>query len=287
MLKKSYVPLLLISALLVGCEENTNKTEPPSKNDSDSVKKKEDPIPLEGWEQHALASQWYQNVVIPSEDSYIEMIDFEGDAIPELFIGYNGLNYGYIIGKYNGKEKVWEEWSAAHYETPTYGAISYKNSLIGTDKKAIALITNFSAGASDSLEVLHLLKVSEDGEKMISGKADRPYEGSDLLVDTASNSFTIQVKNDAEHFTICDHVVSSEYRTAKLYTGYPILQKEELKKLFNHHFFSTNITFDDTFPIAQHIAGKSDKEDYYEGGFCSFYAYFSFCLAEEGVPVEN
>ena len=104
---------------------------------------------------------------------------------------------------------------------------------------------------------------------MISGKADRLYDGSDLLVDTAWKSFTIQVENDAEHFTNRDHIVSSEYRTAKLYTGYPILQKEELKKLFNHHFFSTNITFDDTFPIAQHKAGKPDKEGYYEGGFWS------------------
>ena len=277
MLNKFYILFLFVSTLLIACEENTQI--PPDKT--------EELIPVEDWDQHALASHWYQNIVIPSEDFYTEMIDFEGDDIPEIFIGYNGPNYGYIIGKYNQKDNVWEEWSAAHYETPTYGAIHFKDRLMGRDNKAIALITNFSAGASDTLEVLHLLKVSEDGEKIISGKAYRLYDGSDLIVDTASNAFTIQSENDAEHFTIRDHVVSSEYRTANLYTGYPILQNKELRTLLNHEFFTTNITFEDTFQMAQHKAGKPEKEEYYEGGYCSFYKNFFFCLAEEGVPIEN
>lgn len=288
MFKKLYVPLLILSSLLFACEENTNKTEPLPSNDANSVTEKtKESIPFEGWDQHVLASKWYQNLVIPSEDSYTEMIDFEGDEIPEIFIGYNGLNYGYIIGKYNSKQKEWEEWTAESYETTTHGAINFKNSLIGIDKKAIALITNFSAGASGSLEILHLLKVSEDGEKIISGKSYRLYDGSDLKVDTATNSFTIQSENDSEQFTIRDHVVSSEYGSSNLYTGIPILQNEELKKLLNHDFFTTNIQFRDTFQIAQNRAGKPNNEDYYEGGYCSFYENFFFCLAEDEIPVDN
>lgn len=272
MLKKVYI--LLFSVLLIACEEHTQP--PPGKT--------EESITIKEWDRHALASEWYQNLEMPNEDFYTEMIDFEGDEIPELFIGYNGPLYGYIIGKYNRKENVWEEWSSAHYVTPTYGAISYKNSLIGSEQKAIALITNSS---SDNIEVLHLLMVSENGEELISGKAYRLYDGSVLIVDKASNSFTIQTENDAEHFTIRDHVVSSAYGTANLYTGSPMLQNEQLKKLLNHDFFSTNIAFDDTFLIAQQKAGKPDREEYDEGGFCSFYTDFSFCLAEEGVPVKN
>lgn len=277
MFKKFYVPLILLCMLVVACEENGQS---PPNNDPNL-------IPVKEVDQHALASEWYQNLSIPSEDFYTEKIDFDGDGIPELFIGYNGPNYGYIIGKYNPKKSVWEEWSAAHYETPTYGAIHFKDCLIGKDNKAIALITNVAESASNALEVLHLLKVSEDGEKIISGKAYRLYDDNELIVDKTANSFTIQTENDAEHFTIMDHVISSEYRTANLYSGYPILQNEELKKLLDHKFFTTNITFEDTYEIAQLKAGKPDKEEYYEGGFCAFYTDFSFCLGEEGVPVEN
>lgn len=283
MFKKLYVPLLLLSLLLLACEENTNTTEPTPNSDTNSGNF----IPIEGWAQHALASNWYQNLVIPSEDFYTEMIDFEGDDLPELFIGFNGPNYGYIIGQYNQKEKAWEEWTAEHYETTTHGAIHFKGRLMGTANKEIALITNFSAGALDSLEILHLLKISEDGEKVVSGKSFRLYNENDLTVDTASNSFTIQGENDAEQFTISDHVVSSKYGTSNLYTGIPILQNEALKNLLNHDFFTTNIQFGDTFPIAQHKAGNPKKEEYYEGGYCSFYENFFFCLAEEEIPLAS
>ena len=287
MFKKLCFPLLFLSSLLFACEANTNETEPPPGNNKDSVEEKvEDTIPVEGWEQHALKSEWYQNLVIPSEDSNTEMIDFEGDEIPEIFIGYSGLNYGYIIGKYNSKSKAWEQWTTERYETTTHGAINFYNTLMGADKKEIALITIFSAGASDSLEIVHLLKVTEDGNRIISGKSYRLYDDSKLTVDTATNSFTIQSENHSEYFTIRDNVVSSNDRTSKLYTGLPILQNEELKKLLNHDFFTTNITFGDTYSIAQEKAGQPNQEDYYEGGFCSFYDNYFFCLAEEGVPMD-
>lgn len=281
MFKKLCVALLLLSLLLFACKENTNTTEPTTNSDADSEKS----VSIEDWAQHAFASNWYQNLVIPSENFYKEMIDFEGNDIPEIFIGYNGTNYGYIIGQYNEKEKIWEEWTAERYATTTKGAIHFKGRLMGTAHKEIALITNFSAGATDSLEILHLLKVSEDDEKVTSGKSYRLYDENDLTVDAASNSFTIHRENDAEQFTISDHVVSSKYGTANLYTGISILQNDTLKKLLNHDFFTTNIQFGDTFATAQHKAGKPKKEAYYEGGYCSFYDNFFFCLGEEEMPL--
>ena len=287
MLKKLCFPLLLLSSLLFACEASTGETKSSPGNEEESViEKVEDTIPTEGWKQHALNSTWYQNLVIPSDDSYTEMIDFEGDEIPEFFIGYSGQQYGYIIGKYNRKDKVWEQWTTESYETTKHGAISFKNTLMGPDNKAIALITNFTAGTPDSLEVVHLLKVADDGERIISGRSYRLYDDSDLKVDPASNSFTIQSETHTKHFTIRDNIVSSADRTSTIYTGLPILKNEQLKKLLNHDFFTTNIIFGDTYPIAQSKAGQPNQEDYYEGGLCSFYDNYFFCLSEEGVAMD-
>ncbi|MGY3188152.1 hypothetical protein [Lysinibacillus sp. TE18511] len=285
-MNKRIISLLFLSCLLFACEDQQANTADVLDH-NESTKDDKLTYTMEEWKQQALESTWYQNVTIPSEESYVEMIDFEGDEVPELFIGYNGTNYGYIIGQYNSESKAWEQWISQQYEATIHGDIRFKGIFKGKDKKDIALITKFTAGASDNLEVLHLLKVADDGNDIISGQSYRLYADSDLKVDTSKNVFTIQTGDFSEHFTLRDHTVTSEYRTSNLYSGLPIIQNPKLLKLLNHDFFKTNIIFGDTYPVAKEKSGLPKKEDYYEGGLCSFYNDYFFCLAEDEIPVSH
>lgn len=284
MLKKWIIPLLFLSCLLLACEEQSSK-EPDVSNES--TKNDKLPYTTEEWKQQALDSTWYKSLTIPSEDVFIEMIDFEGDKVPELFISYNGTNYGYIIGHYNKNSETWEQWNSQQYDTTIHGDIRFKGIFKDEDKKDIALIIHFVAGASGNLEVLQLLKVADDGSNIISGHSYRLNEDSELKVDTSKNTFTIQTGDFLEHFTLRDHAITSENSTTNLNSGLPIIQNSKLLKLLNHDFFKTDIIFGDTYPIAKGKAGLPKGEDYYEGGLCSFYDNYFFCLAEEEIPVSH
>lgn len=240
-MNKRIISLLFLSCLLFACEDQQANTADVLDH-NESTKDDKLSYTMEEWKQQALESTWYQNVTIQSEESYVEMIDFEGDEVPEIFIGYNGTNYGYIIGQYNSESNAWEQWVSQQYETTNHGDIRFKGIFKGEDKKDIALITKFTTGTSDNLEVLHLLKVADDGNDIISGQSYRLYADSDLKVDTSKNVFTIQTGDYLEHFTLRDHAVTSEYRTTNLYSGLPIIQNPKLLKLLNHDFFKNNHT---------------------------------------------
>lgn len=284
MLKKRIILLLFLSRLLFACEDQPSK-EPDVSNES--TKNDKLSYTTEEWKQQALDSKWYKNLKIPSKDSFVEMIDFEGDDVPELFIDYSGTNYGYIIGKYHKESGTWGQKASHQYNTTKHGNIRFKGIFQDKGKNDIALITNSAAGTLDNLEVLHLLKVTDDGSKIISGQSYRINEGSELKVDTSKNTFTIQTGDYLEHFTFRDHVIISDHSTTNLYSGLSIIQNPKLLKLLNHDFFNTDIIFGNTYTLAKGKAGSPKREEYYEGGLCSFYDNYFFCLAEEEIPVSQ
>ncbi|MEK5233257.1 hypothetical protein MHB42_16155 [Lysinibacillus sp. FSL K6-0232] len=282
-MKKISIPFLFLSFLLIACQDQ--QVNEPSSADSSKVTQEEDlSLSTEEWQQLALDSTWYRNSNIPSEDTYYKMVDFEGDQVPEIFIGYSGTNYGYIIGKFNKDNKSWSLWAAQQYETPIHGEVRFKDILKNNNDQELPLITIFSAGASNYTEVLHLLKVSDDGDKIISGQTYSLSMNRNLIVDTSTNSFTIQEENYLEHYELQDNAIISEYGTVKLNSGLPIIQNEKLLALLNNSFFKTGIIFGDSYSTAKIKAGTPVNEDYYEGGFCSFYDDYFFCLAEDEIP---
>ncbi|MGG2072353.1 MULTISPECIES: hypothetical protein [Lysinibacillus] len=284
-MKKLIIPILLFSLLLFACEAQQTEEhfvpEPANSSNEEDLN-----FSTDEWQQLAFDSSWYRNLNINSEDTYSKMVDFEGDQVPEIFIGYNGTHYGYIIGKYNKENKTWSLWTSLQEETPIHGEVRFKGYLKEQDNKEIPLITVFNANASNYSEVLHLLKVSNDNNKIISGQTYNLSMNRELVIDSA-NSFSIQAESYSEHYKLLDHTIINEYGTTKLFSGLPIIQNDSLLTLLNHNFFQTGIIFGDSYPTAKIKAGTPNYEDFYEGGLCSFYEDYFFCLGEDEIPISH
>ena len=277
MSKKLFSLLLFSLLLLTACSEKES-----SKPQENKAKEEATTVTLpqtsEDWLASVKKSDWYKNTSTTFSIKAEQLVDFDGDQIPEFVIGHsNEEQYGYLIGKYDSDTNSWTKWANEKFDDP-YTEIVFYGKLKGTNGKEM-LLASHNQSTEDSL--VELLKISDDNKRIIIGFRDRLSNTATISIDENENSFVEDTPGiEKIKFTVNgDHLLADIENVGEenifMLTGLPLIQDEAFIALLNNSFTSLNISFNDTFKDA--IAKNSEKatDDIYEGVSCKNYTDYS------------
>lgn len=270
--------LLLLMCLLAACSSNDTTSKKNEEATEKRVAEQALPQSEEEWQNTVNTSEWYQQAKAKFPVTAEQFVDFDGDKIPDYILGYSDqTHYGYVVGKYNRKNKTWENWSDLHYEYPIYNEIAFHGVLKGKDDKEILISSDFQPGAKTITHEMNLIKASDDNSHVILGFKEYAEKREDIIVDTSTNSFHLAGPELNQTYLLKDDYLLVNNEKIVLETGLPLIHNEAFMQALNNSFTKTGISFMDTFGEGVAKNKATAKEEFYEGVFCKPYEDYSIC----------
>lgn len=241
-----------------------------------------------------LDDAWYQELIADAEPNFTEFVDFDGDGLEEVLIGFSSLegNPGIYIGSYLPEE---ERWETLHYEE--FDPISimtdpvFEGTLTNEDETNMVVISVFTAGASSATEEIHILRMNEDQQiitafshentRYMNGAYELKEDEKQLVVMNEHGiDYTLSLKGD--FFT------SEQGHEYRLFSGNPISKDEEWIALLNNSLFKYDIRLGDTIHEAKeknpHITAEGPVEGGYKILFDDYAVYQDYFAYEADRP---
>lgn len=278
---------LAICLLLISCSNNENNVEKTEKNHKSEVEEAiEEKVENKTDEQYLSEfklSDAYQNYTQDTEVVFTEVIDFEGDGVPEIALGTNNEQTECNVSIYKIDNSEWVEDVIFTYTSniaiflDPLGKLTYDN---GSQKEALAFSWS-EAGASSMSQSFSILNFNKD-TNAIEELIRMPLESSEsLAANLEKNTITVTSAYDE---TIMDYIFDNGEIVNSNGEAIGIIIDEELAKLVGTTINNYFISLDDSYYFAKEkVTEPLLDESHYEGGLCSYYETFFICNYDGGM----
>ncbi|EON74055.1 hypothetical protein [Lysinibacillus sphaericus] len=270
--------LFLLICLLSAC--SSNEAAPTKKEEATEKQPAQTTLPqsLEEWQSIVNKSEWYKQMKDEFPVTAEQFVDFDGDQIPEYILGHSSqTQYGYVVGKYNTSDEIWEYWSELQYEYPIYNEVAFHGILKGQNGKEILIASDFQPGAKTISHEMNLIKASDDNSRVILGFKEYVEQREDITINPTTNSFHLAgTELNQTYILKNDHLLVNNEKIV-LETGLPIIHNEAFMQALNNSFTKTGISFMDTLGEGREKDKTIAKEEFFEGVFCNTYEDYSIC----------
>lgn len=275
MVKKLF-PILALGFLLMGCtNEGSNAVNTEDKSEPEVIKEEVKQKTKEQYLTEFEATAVYQERTQGIDLSFTEVVDFEGDGVPEIVLGTNDDVTECMVTIYKLENDKWADVAFTYnsnlaiYLEPI-GRLAYDD---GTLKEALAFSRTEAQASSmsQSFSILHYNGETNAIEELIR----MPLESSDSLNSNLDvNTFTITKKDGS----ISNYIFKNGEIIDSNGDRMGMIIEDDLAKLVGTTINNYFIRLEDTYYFAKEkVTEPLINEDYLEGGLCSFYETFSIC----------
>lgn len=223
----------------------------------------------------------YDERIQGMEVIFTEIVDFEGNEIPEIVIGTNdeGTATECSVTIYKIENDEWKEDMTFTYNSNTatfldsFGKLTYDD---GSLKEALAF-SRFEAGASAMSQSFSILNYNEK-TNAIEELINMPLESTDSLTwDLNKNTFTVTSSHDG---TIFDYIFKNGHIIDSNGEAIGVIIDENLAELVGTSINNYFISLDDSYYVAKSkitepLLDESNYETFficnYEGGMHAYH----------------
>lgn len=267
---KKWLSLFLAAMFLVGCTDEKEKV-------AEEVKGKEEKQIVKTPEQYMEEAQntpLYKKIVENTQEHHVNVVDFEGDSIPEIIITTKNEDVKQatlVILKQ--EQNDWKETLRETFESNLYielkvGALSYENST----KQALT-IEMIEALANTMGSTVKIYDLNEEKQTI-----ELTYDlmiGKNTMIKSAKETYTYEIEEnkDFEQYTFKDGVLFAP--SGKRVDA---IINEKLAQLTGTTINNYGVVEQDGYSTAKEkITEPIIEESYYLGGLCAFYNDFFIC----------
>lgn len=257
---------------LAACTDEKNAIQGKNAQGEKELPKSEDE-----WLTFAQNSEWFAQTISKKKIIFEQMVDFQGDHKPEYVVATKQDIHTYTLLIAQFADGQWQQWYEQSYSSEAISELVNYSTLAFNKEKDLFMFSYKTDETSDFNETITFLVANKANDRLVKAYTLNVKHGYQFS--KTSDGFEVKNGNFTRTVSIANGFMSEEYVRQTLADGEPIVS-ENMTALFGKSLNDANVTFEDTYYEAQQKAGTPQDEQYIEGGLCSIYDDYYFCLNE-------